>query len=157
MIILIITGIVILLTVFAKKIKKAMTRGYINNNPGNIRLNNEVWQGEVVPSKDKSFKTFKSMPYGYRAIFILLRTYINRSGLDTIRRIISTYAPSNENQTDAYIRFVSNRTGIDPDEKISLSETKKLKDIVAAISYMENGVAPDLKEIDNGYLLFTKS
>ena len=155
--IVILFSIVITLTIFAKPIKKAITRGYINNNPGNIRINSEEWQGEVVPSKDKSFKTFKSMAYGYRAIFVLLRSYINKHGLNTIRKIISTYAPANENKTDAYITFVSNRSGIDQDEKLSLTDINKLKSIVAAISYMENGVAPDLKEIDNGYLIFTKT
>lgn len=42
-------------------------RGLRNNNPGNIRINDDLFQGEVRPSKDKSFKQFETMAYGYRA------------------------------------------------------------------------------------------
>lgn len=40
---------------------KKVTRGLRNNNPGNIRINTDVFQGEITPSKDKSFKQFRSM------------------------------------------------------------------------------------------------
>lgn len=36
--------------------KKELPRGLRNNNPGNIRINNDLFQGEIRPSKDKSFK-----------------------------------------------------------------------------------------------------
>lgn len=49
-----------------------LPRGLRNNNPGNIRRNSDVFQGEIRPSKDKSFKQFETMPYGYRAIFRIL-------------------------------------------------------------------------------------
>ena len=45
----------------------SLPRGLRNNNPGNIRNSSTVWVGEITPSKDKSFKQFKSMAYGYRA------------------------------------------------------------------------------------------
>ena len=56
---MIITLIIIigLLIGFRKPIKKAMTRGYINKNPGNIRLTDSLWKGEVKGT-DKDFKTF---------------------------------------------------------------------------------------------------
>ncbi|MBX9055585.1 structural protein P5, partial [Parabacteroides merdae] len=47
-------------------------RGLRNNNPGNIRINGDLFQGEVRPSKDKSFKQFTTMAYGYRAMFKIL-------------------------------------------------------------------------------------
>ena len=49
--------------------KNELPRGLRNNNPGNIRKNSDVFQGEKT-SSDKEFKQFKSMAYGYRAIFI---------------------------------------------------------------------------------------
>ena len=130
-----------------------MTRGYKNNNPGNIRLTPDTWQGEIK-GDDKDFKKFKSMSYGYRALFILLRTYIQNRGYNTIRKIISVYAPTNENDTQSYISSVSRRTGIDPDEELDINNSLDIKNIVAAISYHENGIAPDLQQIDDGYKLF---
>ena len=45
-------------------------RGLRNNNPLNIRHSADNFQGEIK-GDDKSFKTFSSMPYGYRAGFVL--------------------------------------------------------------------------------------
>jgi hypothetical protein len=150
--ILFLLAIAALIFGFRKPIQKLMTRGYINKNPGNIRLTVDTWKGEIE-GKDKSFKTFKSMAWGYRALFVLLRTY-NTKGLNTIRKIISVYAPLNENDTQSYITSVSRRTGIDPDEQIYFADENNIVNLVAAISYHENGISPDLKQIDEGLTLF---
>lgn len=152
----------ILIIVFRKKLDKGlanMTRGYKNNNPGNIRLEFDengkkkiYWLGEIEGS-DKDFKTFKNMSYGYRAIFVNLNSY-TKKGINTIRKIISTYAPSNENDTSAYIKAVVNMTGLKPDEIINYSDPDTAKKVIKAISIVENGVQPDMNEIDNGYKLF---
>jgi hypothetical protein len=52
-------------------------RGYRNNNPLNIRHNADVFQGEIK-GNDKSFKTFETIQYGYRAAFVTLATYLSR-------------------------------------------------------------------------------
>jgi len=149
---LIIFGIVILiLFIFRKPINKVVTRGYKNNNPGNIRLTNIKWKGEV-DGTDKSFKTFKSMPYGYRALFALLREYISK-GYNTIEKIISRYAPGNENNTEAYINTVVKKTGIDRNTILTFAEYSRINDLVAAISFVENGITPDSSDINNGYKL----
>ena len=44
--------------------KNELPRGLRNNNPGNIRRNSDVFQGEVNPSRDQQFKQFKTMAYG---------------------------------------------------------------------------------------------
>ncbi len=137
-----------------------MTRGYQNNNPGNIRLTwldaarkkPEYWQGEI-PGKDKAFKTFKSMAWGYRALFVNLRYYFNNLGLNTIRKIINTYAPTNENDTEAYISRVSKTTGLLPDQKINFNDAPTMKKLVAAISLVENGIAADPNQISEGHNL----
>ena len=54
---------------------KRLSRGYRNYNPGNIRISNTRYKGEVVPSQDTAFKQFQSMEYGYRAMFVLLHYY----------------------------------------------------------------------------------
>lgn len=52
--------------------QKVLPRGLRNNNPGNIRLSTTKWQGEVK-GPDPVFCTFRSMPYGYRALMKVLK------------------------------------------------------------------------------------
>ena len=80
-----------------------------NNNPGNIRLDGVHWKGEKEPSTDKEFKQFETMAWGYRAMFQCLNTYYSKHGLDTIRKMISRWAPETENATENYIKAVSDR------------------------------------------------
>ena len=92
-----------------------MSRGLENRNPGNIRRAPVRYKGEVRPSRDPDFKEFESLAWGYRAIFVLLDTYRARYGIDTLRGMISRWAPPSENRTEAYIRAVADDTGLDPD------------------------------------------
>lgn len=114
------------------------TRGERNNNPGNIRLSSAPWQGKVGGS-DTAFETFADAKAGIRALAVNLRTYQNRHGLDTVREIISRYAPASENNTAAYVRAVANAVGIGPDDQIDLSSDATLTALVAAIITHENG------------------
>lgn len=50
-------------------------RGLRNCNPLNIRRTADLWQGLAERQPDPEFFTFRSMPWGYRAAFIVLRTY----------------------------------------------------------------------------------
>ena len=128
-------------------------RGYRNNNPGNIRINGDKFQGEVIPSRDKEFKQFESMAYGYRAIFKILRNYQRNYSLDTIRKMISRWAPESENNTLAYVMTVSSRSGISPDEPVSADNREMMIRIVAAMSYVENGVEADMSDVIAGWEL----
>ena len=83
-----------------------MSRGLANCNPGNIRQSSTRYQGEVVPSRDKAFKQFRTMAWGYRAMFVLLDSY-RRKGYLTIRQMVTRYAPPIENHTENYIRYAS--------------------------------------------------
>lgn len=116
-----------------------LPRGLRLNNPGNIRISTTKWQGEVIPSADKSFKQFASMSYGYRAMLKLIRNYRILYELDTIRKIVSRWAPPNENKTNAYINFVSKYTGYQPDTVISVYKREQMVIIAAAITLQENG------------------
>ena len=148
--------ILIIIIFFGKPIYSIMAKGYKNNNPGNIRLtfdsNGEkilVYQGEIDGSSN-SFRTFESMAYGYRAMFSLLTNYVNSHDCDTIRKIISRYAPSSENDTEAYINNVSNLTNHDPDEPIDLSDANFMQQLVAAMSFQENGIDADMQQVNDG-------
>ena len=49
-------------------------RGLRNCNPLNIRRTADLWQGLAERQPDPEFFTFRSMAWGYRAAFIVLRT-----------------------------------------------------------------------------------
>ena len=68
-------------------------RGLRNCNPLNIRRTADLWQGLAERQPDPEFFTFRSMPWGYRAAFIVLRTYCHKYGLRTVRDIIARWAP----------------------------------------------------------------
>jgi len=137
----------------AVKAISTMTRGYRNNNPGNIRLTYKdgkkyYWKGEI-DGTDMSFKTFKNIAYGYRAIFALLKEYIGK-GYNTIEKIIGRYAPSSENNTNAYVTTVTKKVGITRDTKIGASDLVTLTKLVSAISFVENGLPAKEVDIEEG-------
>lgn len=132
---------------------KKETRGMRNNNLLNIRINSDVFQGEIRPSQDKEFKQFETAAYGYRAAFKVLRTYINNYKLDTIRKIISRFAPSNENHTENYIKVVSERSGIPENDTVYADNREMMIRIVAAMSYVENGREAEMADVIRGWEL----
>ncbi|NCA80598.1 MAG: structural protein [Sphingobacteriia bacterium] len=118
-------------------------RGIRNNNPGNIRWG-QKWQGmrENGREQDSSFCVFKSPEYGIRALAKLLQNYQTLYGLNTPRKIISRYAPPNENQTQAYIQSVALQLGIQPDSVVDLTHEGTLMVFIKAIIRFENGIQP---------------
>lgn len=118
------------------------TRGIRNNNPGNIRRSDDKWQGLATNQPDSEFFTFQSPIYGIRAIARLLINYQDNNSLSTIREFINRWAPSVENNTDAYVSSVAKRSGFDPDQTIDVHQHEYLKPLVLAIIWHENGVQP---------------
>ena len=119
-----------------------LPRGIRNNNPLNIRRSKDQWKGLAEAQTDRAFVQFKSLEYGWRAAFYLLtRTYYHKYRLYTIRTIIRRWAPSNENDTNAYIANVSKLTGIDPDDPIGIPSESPTRWIAlgAAMAIQENG------------------
>lgn len=130
-----------------------MSRGIRNCNPGNIRRSRVRYRGEKHPSQDPDFKQFISMEWGYRAMFVLLHTYQVRYGLNTLREMISRYAPPEENHTALYIDAVSEMTGVKPDEPLDTLDRKQMIPIVAAMSRIENGCTARRSEVEAGWML----
>lgn len=89
------------------------------------------------------------MAYGYRAVFVILRVYINRYHLDTIEKIIRRWAPPSENNTLGYIETVEEKSGTRRDKKLKVD--KELIPVVAAMSYVENGMPADIEVVEMGY------
>jgi hypothetical protein len=127
-----------------------MTRGMRNNNPGNIRLSADKFRGEI-PSKDTAFKQFSTMEYGYRALIVTLQTYQSKHGCGTIRKMISRWAPDNENNTSAYMKHVSASTGYGLDEAIDMRKKDVAVKIARAISDVENAGWHDTSAAMRGF------
>lgn len=131
-----------------------MSRGLRNNNPGNIRLGSFKYKGERAKSSDVAFRQFESMEWGYRAMFVLLHTYALRYDCRTLRDIISRYAPSSENNTEAYIRRVAGMIHLTDDEQLDTLDRRVMVDVVSAMSAVENGREADLASVVAGWELF---
>lgn len=130
-----------------------MSRGLQNCNPGNIRQSKTRYQGEVVPSRDKAFKQFRSMAWGYRAMFVVLDSY-RRMGYRTIRQMITRYAPPVENHTENYIRYVAEWSGTRADKPLDTQDRATMIPVVAAMSRVENGIPAVLPDVEAGWTLY---
>ncbi len=133
-----------------------LTRAERNHNPGNIRRCGVRYRGERRPSRDPAFKEFESDEWGYRAMFVLLESYRRRYSIDTLRGIVTRWAPPLENDTESYIRFVAARSEVDPDAVLPPRDVR-LRAIAEAMSRFERGHEPSpaqLDALDRGWKLF---
>jgi len=121
------------------------SRGIRNNNPGNIRKSGDAWQGLSAEQPDKAFFTFDDVTYGIRALTKILLKYRTSYGLNTIRGIITRWAPPSENNTAAYINHVCKVTELGPDDALNYPDD--LPGLVSAIILHENGTQPYEDEV----------
>jgi len=110
--------------------------GLRNNNPGNLRplSNGQKWLGEIAPDTTNNFSRFQNVAYGLRAMITDITGDIVNDGRNTLRKLITAYAPPNENDTAAYIATVSSLTGLAPDAIIPVSTYWITKIIVAKMN-----------------------
>ena len=116
-------------------------RGIRNNNPGNLVITSAAWKGKtpVAKNTDGHFEQFSSHLYGIRAMFRDIRGDIETDGLNTVTKLINTYAPPHENNTIAYITAVSGALKKSAHARIVPADYPAL---IAAIIKHENGVQP---------------
>ena len=117
-------------------------RGVENNNPCNLINASIPWHGLATVQPDPTFCTFVDARWGIRAAAKNLLTYYHRE-IDTIRAIISVWAPPGPNDTAAYIDHVSGWMDVPPDEVLDLEEANCLATLVEAIIREECGEQPD--------------
>lgn len=129
---------------------KAIPRGFRNNNPLNIRIGN-AWVGEVLHPTDTRFEQFTSMYYGLRAGFVLIRRYMERYHLRTIREIVSRWAPASENNTEKYIEQVCSFTGLQADSLLSFGDKSTMCKLVYAMIKVECGEGLPYEQIAAAY------
>lgn len=103
------------------------------------RLNNPV---ALRKWNSSEFQRFDSAAQGFSKGAWQLQRYGNGKTfgrpVNTIQDIISKWAPSNENDTQAYINNVVKRTGYRADQKLDLNDTGVLAQLLAAMSKQEN-------------------
>lgn len=159
------------------------SRGFLNNNPGNVDRSKDVWQGEIRDPADPRltpfqrnelikgrFCVFSSPVLGIRMMAKNLFAY-RRNGLRSIRQIITTWAPppasglvagkvggeangEDQNDTESYVDVVAKRVGVSADIPINLDDWKTLYLLVWAIIVHECGGMPySGSEIEDGLLL----
>lgn len=134
------------------------TRGFRNNNPGNIDYNpRNPWQGQLPPDPaiENRFARFDTAENGIRALAKLVLAYrgkdgmagIGGSGIDTVREVINRWAPGVENDTEAYIKAVAAGVGAQPNQPIDLRNYRTLIAITTGIIKHENGGVPYAPEV----------
>lgn len=144
------------------------TRGYLNNNPGNMdRLANDTWQGEIRDAADTRltpfqlnelthgrFSVFEDAVHGYRALAKNILYIWTNCGDKTIRQIIGVWAPPNENNTEMYTNMVCKRLGVNADDAVDPHVYDVMYGFADAITRVELGGMPYMQStIDNGLAL----
>jgi len=124
--------------IYAQAGEVVLPLGLRQKNPGNIRPGAN-FIGES--GANDGYAVFNSDEEGLRAIQRLLQTYGNKYNINTLEGFANRYAPpSDNNPTSNYIDYLSQQTGIAPDEEINLAE--KGADLLPAIVGFEQGQMP---------------
>jgi hypothetical protein len=133
-----------------------VNRGQRNCNPGNIRRSSDQWAGAYTSREqceaagrtwDDEFVVFYSFADGERALGHVLRTYGNAYNLNTVRLIITRWAPPAENDTESYVQFVASQLGVAPDTIIDVQES--LPSLAGAIMVKESNFTDSYDNIYN--------
>jgi|TARA_B100001094_G_scaffold190765_1_gene184708 hypothetical protein len=103
-----------------------LPRNIRNNNPGNIKLSGDKWQGSS--GDDGKFVKFDSPEMGARAMARILNNYQKKHGLKTIKDIVNRWAPSGDNNDpNAYANYVANNIGIDSNSEVDFAKNPELQ------------------------------
>jgi len=108
--------------------------GIRNNNPGNLNF-----AGQAGATRAGRFAAFGSMAEGIAAMDDQLQRYAAR-GNDTVRGIVSTWAPaSDHNDTNGYVAAVARALGVDANAHLNLNDANQLRGLIAAMTTQEVG------------------
>jgi len=95
------------------------------------------------------FKSFATPQAGAQATASLLQTYQDRHGLNTLRGIITRWAPPFENNTERLIAEAAQQTGFAPDQPLNLHDAATLSAVTAAMIRNEVGIRGPSKDMVN--------
>ncbi|MUG90127.1 structural protein P5 [Bombella sp. ESL0385] len=116
-------------------------RGIRNNNPGNLDFVGQAG-AHLEQGVHPRFAAFNTPEAGLIALRGQLLRYNQHDGLDTVKDIISKWAPPTENDTAAYINGVSHALGVTPDQKLGPFTPQLVAGLMRAIIFIENGKNP---------------
>jgi hypothetical protein len=151
----------------AKIVSWDQTRGFLNNNPGNIdRIMGKPWNSEIQNPKDPRltpfqlnellkgrFCVFPDAVWGIRIIVKNLQAYQNK-GINTISTMIDRWAPPIENNTLMYKKRVEKSTKTDMNTPIDMWDYATAYAMTCAIIEVELGGNPYKKTtIEDGLRL----
>jgi hypothetical protein len=112
-------------------------RGIRNNNPLNLSFANQP--GATLENHPAArFAAFANPAAGVAAAVDQLKLYQSR-GNNTLRGMISTWAPPSENNTAGYVSMVAKETGLSPDQPVNLNDPAVASKLVQAMARMETG------------------
>jgi hypothetical protein len=126
----------------------SVPRGIRNNNPLNLSFANQPGATKENHPNPR-FAAFATPEEGVSAAVNQLKLYQSR-GNNTLRGMISTWAPPSENDTEAYVRHVAQTTGLDPDKPVNLDDPAVASKLVQAMARHENGRPLDPTIADRG-------
>lgn len=119
------------------------SRSWRNNNPGNLRPSsitekfNQIGK-EKTSSESAYFAIFENVEYGKKAHKYLLT---NVYGTSSINDMLYKYAPPSENDTEAYVKFICNRTGLSKSAIIGSLSDSQLSALEEAMSTYEGFIS----------------
>ena len=139
------------------------TLGQRTNNPFNVRASSSNdWQGADDSLSEGGYQGFSDSDDGIRAADRILNNYGGKQfkegsenfdlygdRVNTLREAISMYAPSSENPTENYIDFISDKTGIDPDQSIDLTDSGIRALIMSPMATFESNSTYSPEEISD--------
>ncbi|MGY2050685.1 tlde1 domain-containing protein [Methylobacterium sp. JK268] len=120
-----------------ESVRQNGSRSWRNCNPGNIQKGSFADSCGAIGG-DSRFAIFPDEATGLEAIATLLRSRSYRSL--TLQQAIFRYAPTNENDSNAYVQSVVERTGVSPDEIIARLSLAQLNGIALAIQVHEGWI-----------------
>lgn len=115
------------------------SRAWRNRNPGNLRIRTTkppVDHVAIDNNPGGPFGIYGTETEGWADLVARL-IQLHGQGKDTIHEIISIWAPQMENDTNAYIQFVSRRMGIPPHQPIDPRKLVIARGLALAICAME--------------------
>ena len=112
-------------------------RNWRNHNPGNLEQGSFARQHGAIGS-DGRFAIFPDLATGLHALRSLL---VGRYGSSSIAKMMESYAPPSENNTENYIAFIEHRSGLGRNDVVGTLADGQLDALAQAINAMEGGRA----------------
>ncbi len=123
---------------------------FFNRNFGNIINAGKRYKWEIT-LPGNIFKQFPTWETGAAAFVVHFRRYITgqiknpklfgNENLNTIHKIIHTWAPSFENDTEGYIQHVVSKSGVNRNQIIAADDKATIFKVTKAMSLMESNQA----------------